>query len=91
MESNVVGRSNSLIDFLDKNPLVLVKGRKKKCASTLSDIESFLDYADTKHDLLVGMSDTLKFILDYFTSLQDKCNHVKMKTRCMKVMVSQYR
>jgi hypothetical protein len=62
------------------------------CSATFLTVENRLNYLDNiKHSLLEGMSKTLKLILDYFTSKQDKCNSVKMKTRCMKVMVSRYR
>lgn len=88
MEKSFIVRSQSLVNFLDNYQDFNVK-EGEKCSATLIVVENHLNYLDTiKHDLLVGMSNTFELILDYFTSVQDKCNSIKMKTRCMKVMVS---
>lgn len=81
MENKVLEHTRELKEF--KN------GRK--CEQKLVEIEQNLNYLETiKQDQLEGMSNTFELILDYFTGVQEKCNSVKMKTRCMKVMVSQY-
>lgn len=58
-----------------------------QCDSYLN--EFFKYFSGEKLDQLVSLSKTFEHSIDYLTTIQQKCSHVPLMTRCGKLVVSE--
>lgn len=93
IKDTVEERSTSLVNLIEKREDLGAsnssqgdneKKQEDQCISEM--IKSQLN--EIKFDQLVGMSDTLKSTVEYYSSVFLTCTDVSMKTRCTKLIVS---
>lgn len=94
IKDTVEERSTSLMNLIEKREDLGASNsshegdneikQEDQCISEM--IKSQLN--EIKFDQLVGMSDTLKSTVEYYSSVFLTCTDVSMKTRCTKLIVS---